>query len=82
MWWDLWSSSALKSFQMVFVVIQKRPAKPGCHSFLVSKGEEYFNEYTIYYHAMTTHGHPGTCALFKYTEETPKRQQLQAGIHG
>lgn len=43
---------------------------------------EYFNEYTIYYHATTTHGHPGTCALFKYTKETSKRQQLKAGIHG
>ena len=50
--------------------------------FSVCKGEEYLNEYTLYYHATTTHGHPGTCALFKYTEETSKRQQLKAGIHG
>lgn len=41
-----------------------------------------FNEYTIYYHATTTRGHPGTCAPLKYTEETSKIQQLQAGIHG
>lgn len=40
----------------------------------VCKGEENFNEYTIYYHAKTTHGHPGTFALLKYTEETSKRK--------
>lgn len=48
----------------------------------VCKGEDCFNEYTIYYHATTTHGHPQTCALFKYTQETSTGQQLRARIHG
>lgn len=43
--------------------------------------KDAFDGYTIYYHATTTRGHPGTCAPLQNTqEETSKIQQLQAGI--
>lgn len=49
-------------------------------SLRYAKVTNAFNGYTIYYHATTTRGHPGTCAPLQNTqEETSKIQQLQAG---